>query len=125
MYPIQAPLRICILESISTETVQYPTYIAPYLPEHYCEHHKIALESLESQLAELIAKRFDVFINLCDGAAGSGSAGIEVVRYLEQHGAAYTGADEHFYEPTRQQMKDACKLRGIRVPNYAFAGTET
>lgn len=126
--PFHAPLRICILESLATEenqAIQYPTFIAPYLPEHRVEHHKIALKTLEVQMAELIDKGFDVFINLCDGAAGSGSAGIEVVQWLERSGFAYTGADEYFYEPSRQQMKDACKRRGIKVPAYAFATANT
>ncbi len=124
VHPIHMPLRICILESESTEEnqmIQYPTYISPYLPEHAFETHRIVLATAKEQVEALIKQNFDVFINLCDGAAGSGSAGIEVVQILERHGVAFTGADEPFYEPTRQQMKDVCKAKGINYPAYAFA----
>ncbi len=94
-----------------------------HLPEHDCETHLIAKATADRQVRALALRGFDVFINLCDGARDEDSAGIEVVRALERRGAAYTGADPGFYEPSREAMKRACRRRGVATPRSAF-GTE-
>ena len=47
--------------------------------------------------------------------------GIEVVRTLEAHGVAFTGATSEFYEPSREAMKLACRAEGIATPDYVLA----
>ncbi len=120
---------ICILHpyydendpSVNTEDmINYPKN---YLKEHTCEVHFIHKETYEAQLLALVAKGFDVFINLCDGTTNSddGSAGYEVVELLEKLGVAFTGATKDFYEPPRVQMKKVCRRRSIKMPGYVFA----
>ncbi|RKY16421.1 MAG: hypothetical protein DRQ55_18050 [Planctomycetota bacterium] len=65
----------------------------------------------------------DLFFNLCDGAEGQETPDIEVVHTLERHGVAFTGATSGFYEPTRQQMKDACTSVGVATPRGLLART--
>jgi D-alanine-D-alanine ligase len=67
---------------------------------------------------------FDLFFNLCDGAADQDEPGIEVVRTLEALGVPFTGATSDFYEPTRKMMKDACRVEGIATPAYAYAAND-
>jgi D-alanine-D-alanine ligase len=69
---------------------------------------------------------FDVFFNLCDGAADQPDLpGIEVVEMLERHGVPFTGATSACYEPSRVQMKEACERIGIATPAYVVAKTAT
>jgi len=42
----------------------------------------------------------DVFINLCDGTPDDPLSGVGLVRALEKFGAAFTGADSKFFDPT-------------------------
>jgi D-alanine-D-alanine ligase len=122
-------MYICILQtyyddndpSINIEDmINYPKN---YLTDHTCEVHFIRKETYEEQIVALVAKGFDVFINLCDGTTNSddGSAGYEVVELLEKLGVAFTGATTDFYEPPRVQMKKVCRRRSIKTPGYVFA----
>ena len=65
-------------------------------------------------MTRLIEHGFDLYFNLCDGAADQSTPGIEVVQTLEAHGVAFTGATSVFYEPSREAMKAACRTRGHR-----------
>lgn len=64
---------------------------------------------------------FDLFFNLCDGAAEQGIPGIEVVETLEKLGVPFTGATSNYYEPTREEMKEACRREGIATPAAVLA----
>ena len=74
-------------------------------------------------MTELARKGFDVFVNLCDGAWGGESPGIEIVQALERLDVPFTGADTPFYEPNRQQMKLVCQHSGIATPRCVFASS--
>ena len=43
-----------------------------------------------------------VVFNLCDGDETNGVPGISVIRYLDEVGLPYTGADQHFYHVTTE-----------------------
>ena len=73
------------------------------------------------QVKRRIAEGFDLFFNLCDGAADQSIPGIEVVQTLEAHGVAFTGATSEFYEPSREAMKRACRDQSIDTPAYVLA----
>jgi D-alanine-D-alanine ligase len=66
----------------------------------------IALESL---------LHYPVVFNLCDGDEINGMPGISVIRYLEETGLSYTGADEGFYQVTTSKidMKTAFDRAGV------------
>jgi hypothetical protein len=114
-------MRICLLTNQDLDAVPFPRDDwpcdpRPYLPE--ADWHVACLRKATSveQVSRLIGKGFDLFFNLCDGAAGQDTPGIEVVRTLEAHGVAFTGATSAFYEPTREAMKQACRAEGIAAP---------
>lgn len=56
-----------------------------------------------------------IVFNLCDGDQTNGIPGIEVIRYLDEIGLPYTGADEHFYHVTTSKidMKHAFDRAGV------------
>jgi D-alanine-D-alanine ligase len=119
-------LRICLLTNQDLNAVPFPRGDwpcdpRPYLPE--ADWHVACLRKATSveQVERLIGRGFDLYFNLCDGAAGQDSPGIEVVRTLEEHGVAFTGATSNFYEPTREAMKQACRAEGIATPEGMLA----
>lgn len=95
------------------------------MPE--AEWHVATLEGKHEsvkQVEELIRQDFDLFFNLCDGAADQDIPGIEVIQTLERHGVPFAGACSECYEPTRVEMKEACRDLGIATPAYVVAENE-
>jgi len=66
-------------------------------------------------------RRRDVFINLCDGTPDEPVAGIKLVKAMEKLGAAFTGGDSSFFDPTRQEMKRVAARVGVPTPASTFA----
>ncbi len=123
------PLRICLLTNQNLLAVPFPKGDwpcdpRPFLPEAHWEVEYLCWGTSVEQVERRINEGFDVFFNLCDGAADQKSPGIEVVKTLEAHGVAFTGAGSEFYEPSREQMKQACHAEGIAYPAYVLARNE-
>ena len=123
-------MRICLLttqdlDSPSLLEEDWPCDPRPFLPND--EWHVATLcgkhESL-AQVENLIDQEFDLFFNLCDGAADQDIPGIEVVELLEKRGVPFTGATSQCYEPSRKAMKQACRRIGIETPKYVIAKNE-
>jgi len=119
-------MKICILDD-AYEDSQSPMKahdldadVEVYLTEHEVEKHPLKKATAVKKIQELVRKGFDVFINLCDGAWDEDRPGIEVVMTLDRLGAAYTGADFNFYDPSRELMKIVCHYWDVRTPGYAF-----
>lgn len=117
-------MKICVLQhsyrdgGCPVKAHDPPRDLRPFLGGHDLEHVFLDQGTCLVQLGELEA---DVFVNLCDGAEGDDTPGIDVVRELERRGEAFTGAGSAFYDPTRKEMKDACAAGGVRTPRHVFA----
>lgn len=121
-------MKICVLTSTYSGSqspfADYDSdqfHLEEHLGGHEWERHPLKKESSAEQVHDLARKGFDVFMNLCDGAADEDRAGIEVVQALERVNVPYTGADPLFYDPTRERMKDACASMGIKAPRHFHA----
>jgi D-alanine-D-alanine ligase len=122
-------VRICLLTTQDLDADPFPEDDwpcdpRPVLPEatwHVATLHKN--DSVE-QVTRLVRAGYDLFFNLCDGAADQDVAGIEVVQTLERFGVPFTGGTSEFYEPTRAMMKQACQAEGIPTPDHVFAENE-
>lgn len=119
-------MRICLLTNQDLLADPFPADDWPCDPRPFCPDAHWEVECLRkptsvAQVVRRIGQRFDVFFNLCDGAADQDTPGIEVVRTLEAHGVAFTGATSRFYEPTREAMKAACRAEGIATPAHVLA----
>jgi D-alanine-D-alanine ligase len=121
-------MRICLLTTQDLDAEFFAPDDWPCDPRPFfdAEWHVENLTGKDAPgcIAELAADGFDLFFNLCDGAADENRPGIEVVLTLEKLGVPFTGATSDYYEPTRQQMKDACAREGIATPAYVFAESE-
>lgn len=107
-------MKICVLSD--------PTWDDPFDPSYYLQAYDWEMQDLHyphvaEELAALAGRGFDVFLNMCDGAADElDRPGIDVVRSLETLNVPFTGAASHFYEPTREEMKRICRQQGVCFP---------
>lgn len=124
-------MRICLLTPQDLDADPFPDYDwpcdpRPFVPE--AQWHVATLEKATSarhvgRLAR--SGEFDLFFNLCSGAADEpDEPGIEVVRALERHDVPFTGAAASFHEPSRRAMKRACRAAGIATPAWAIVRSE-
>jgi D-alanine-D-alanine ligase len=119
-------MRICLLtnQNLLAEPFpsgDWPCDPRPFYPDAHWEVEYLRPGTSVEQVERRIREGFDLFFNLCDGAADQNTPGIEVVRTLEIHGVAFTGATSEFYEPSREAMKRACRAEGIATPAYVLA----
>jgi D-alanine-D-alanine ligase len=122
-------MRICLLTNQNLladpfPADDWPCDPRPFYPEAHWEVECLEQATSVKQVTRRIREGFDLFFNLCDGAADQNTPGIEVVKALEEHGVAFTGATSEFYEPSRQAMKLACRAEGIDTPDYVLARCE-
>jgi D-alanine-D-alanine ligase len=120
-------MRICLLTNQDLladpfPSSDWPCDPRPFYPEGQWQVEYLKRPTSVEQVGRRIGEGFDLFFNLCDGAADQDVPGIEVVQTLEAHGVAFTGATSEFYEPSREAMKQACRAEGIDTPAYVLAG---
>lgn len=123
------PMRICLLTTQVLDVFPFPKNDwpcdpRPFLPEADWQVATLVKSTSVEQVQRLIDQGFDLFFNLCDGAADQDVPGIEVVETLEAAGVPFTGSTSEFYEPTREQMKEACAAHGLPTPKWAYAKTD-
>ncbi|MBJ02060.1 MAG: D-alanine--D-alanine ligase [Planctomycetes bacterium] len=121
-------MRICLLTTQELDADPFPDDDWPCDPRPFLPDDEWHLEVLEDKrgspgrVRALVENgRFDLFFNLCDGAADQNLPGIEVVQTLEECGVPFTGATSVYYEPTRTAMKAACARAGIATPAFVHA----
>ena len=114
-------MRVCIF---------YDEYYAfdEFLNQYPCEWDlQILSRPVRERIRELAdTGKYDVFFNLCDGPLEGHSPGIDVVQALEEFNLAFTGADSHCYDPTREEMQavaDAHQL-GFAQGTRVYAGED-
>ena len=120
-------MHICILNpsylKSESKLKQYDdrTFVTEYLQEagHSFEFIDIHKASIVKQIRPLIKSgKFDVFLNLCDGAWDDDTAGFEVTQTLEYYNVPFTGSDSLFYDPTREEMKLVCDAWSVKIPAF-------
>ena len=124
-------MRICLLTTQDLDADPFPDDDWPCDPRPFMPEADWDVATLEGKIASvaeverLIEKgEYDLFFNLCDGAADQDLPGIEVIQTLEKHSVPFAGATSECYEPTRVEMKEACYELGIATPNYVVAKTD-
>ena len=122
-------MRICLLTNQDLladpfASDDWPCDPRPFHPDAHWEVEFLKRPTSVEQVARRIKQGFDLYFNLCDGAADQSIPGIEVVKTLEEHGVAFTGATSEFYEPSREAMKLACRAECIDTPDYVLARCE-
>ncbi len=128
---------VCLLTNQDLDDPELPSYDWPCDPRPHlpaADWHAVMLgEKVEAprEVRKLIregvnGRPIDVFFNLCDGGAEQHDIpGVEVIRELERAGVPFTGATSKCFEPTRRQIKTACKRLGIATPRGMIVRTQT
>ena len=122
-------MRICLLTTQDLDADPFPEDDwpcdpRPFLPEAEWTYEVLEKETSPETVRRLAGEGFDLFFNLCDGAADEDTPGIEVVQTLEALNVPFAGATSVFYEPTRMEMKRACRKEGIATPKSVLARNE-
>jgi len=122
-------MRICLLTTQDLQADPFPENDwpcdpRPFLPEAEWDVATLTKSNSMARVSQMIDDGYDLFFNLCDGAADQEIPGIEVVKTLEEAGVPFTGATSDFYEPSREAMKEACRAEGIPTPSYVLARSE-
>ncbi len=117
-------MKVCVLQpDYSTTDVDYKYYdpprnLTPLLPGHEVDH--IFLNKLHTyrQLKELKKRKYDIFINLCEGYLDWAVPSIDVIYSLDLLGLPYTGPNVNVYDPPKELMKYVAFTCGITTPAY-------
>jgi D-alanine-D-alanine ligase-like ATP-grasp enzyme len=122
-------MRVCVL---SDEVIE------DFNPGYFLQGYEWEMVTVKAPVMEFIKavsdqNRFDVYLNICEGYDLDGVGyeyyyasepetrqevkgmfeGVEVIRALEALNLAYTGANERFFDPTRETMQMTAEKNGI------------
>ena len=112
-------MYICILASIPDDN-DVPYDPSAYMKGYHWKQHLVQPKDVEKQVRDLMDEGVDTFINLCDGTPDDALSGIALVHALEKYNAAFTGANSKFFDPTRDEMKNAARRTSVPTPNWIF-----
>ena len=112
-------MYICVLTS-TPDADDVPYDPSPYMKGYRWKQHLVEPKNVEKQIRDLMAEGVDAFVNLCDGTPDDALSGIALVNALEKYNAAFTGADSKFFDPTRDEMKNAARRVSVPTPNWIF-----
>src|SRR5512143_3193399 len=112
-------MYLCVLSSLP-QPPDPPYDPGPHLEGRKWRHHVIQKSKVEDQIRTLMDDGVDMFVNLCDGTPDEPVSGMQLIKALEKLGAAFTGADSHCFDPTRQEMKRVAARVGVPTPASTF-----
>jgi D-alanine-D-alanine ligase len=112
-------MYLCVLSTLP-EPPDPPYDPGPHLEGRKWRHHVIQKKKVEDQIRALMDDGVDVFVNLCDGTPDEPVSAMQLIKALEKLGAAFTGADSHCFDPTRQEMKRVAARVGVPTPAWTF-----
>ena len=123
-------LKICVLlPDYSTSDIDYQHYDPPrdlshLVPGAYFEHVFLNKLTTYRQLKDLAKKKFDIFVNLCEGYLEWEVPSIDVIYTLELLKLPFTGPTTQLYDPPKELMKYVAYTEGILTPAYALIENE-
>lgn len=119
-------MKICVLQpDYSTSSVDYQYYdpardLGHLMPEAEFDHVLLNKLTTYRQLKELKKKKYDVFVNLCEGYLEWSVPSIDVIYTLELLELPFTGPTTLLYDPPKELMKYVAYTEGIATPAYAL-----
>jgi len=113
-------MYLCVLSSTPDDLNDKPYDPSAHMNGFQWKHHQVNPKNVEKQIRDLMNEGVDVFFNLCDGTPDDALSGIGLVQVMEKLGAAFTGADSKFFDPSRQEMKAYAKKSNVPIPNWVM-----
>jgi D-alanine-D-alanine ligase len=119
-------MRICVLQpDYSTSDVDYQNYDPPrdlsaLMPDAVMDHVLLNKLTTYKQLKALAKKKYDVFVNLCEGYLDWSVPSIDVIYFLELLDLPFTGPSSVLYDPPKELMKYVAYVESIQTPAFAL-----
>jgi D-alanine-D-alanine ligase len=120
------PLRVCVLQpDYSTTDVDYknfdpPRNLSTLLPGDTVDHVFLNKLTTYKQLRELSKKKYDIYVNLCEGYLEWEIPSIDVIYFLELLDLPFSGPNSVLYDPPKELMKYVAYTQGVKTPGYAL-----
>jgi len=111
-------MYLCVLSSTPDDPNDVPYDPSAHMHGLKWKHHPVNPKNVEKQIRDLMNEGVDVFFNLCDGTPDDALSGVGLVQVMEKLGAAFTGADSKFFDPSRQEMKASAKKANVPTPSW-------
>ncbi len=118
-------LKIAVLQpDYSTSGVDYQYYdpkrdLSEIMPEATIDHIFLNKLSTYQQLKELKEKKYDIYVNLCEGYLEWKVPSIDVITSLDLLELPYTGPSANLYDPTKAIMKYLAFCESVKTPAHA------
>jgi D-alanine-D-alanine ligase len=119
-------MKICVLQpDYSTTSVDYANYdpprnLSPLLPGDEVDHVFLNKLTTYNQLKHLAKKKYDIYVNLCEGYLEWDVPSIEVIYFLELLNLPFTGPSSILYDPPKDLMKYVAYTQNVLTPPYAI-----
>ena len=119
-----AKLKIAVLQpDYSTSGVDYQYYdpkrdLSVIMPEATIDHIFLNKLSTYQQLKQLKEKKYDIYINLCEGYLEWKVPSIDVITSLDLLELPYTGPSANLYDPTKAIMKYLAFCESVKTPAH-------
>ncbi len=119
-------MRICVLQpDYSTSSVDYQYYdpardLSSLLPNETIDHVFLNKLTVYKQLKDLSKKKYDIFVNLCEGYLEWEIPSIDVIYFLELLNLPFTGPTSILYDPTKELMKYVSYTQAVNTPQFAI-----
>jgi D-alanine--D-alanine ligase len=119
-------MKICVLQpDYSTSNVDYKNYDPPRILSHLLSDavvDNVFLNKLSTykQLKDLKQKKYDCFVNLCEGYLEWCVPSIDVIYTLELLNMPFTGPSSLLYDPPKELMKYVAYTEDIKTAAYAL-----
>jgi len=119
-------MKICVLQpDYSTSDVDYQHYdparnLSHLLPGAEFDHLFLNKLSVYKLLKELRKKKYDIFINLCEGYLEWDIPSIDVIYYMELLNLPFTGPTSLLYDPPKDLMKYVAYTEGVKTAAFAL-----
>jgi D-alanine-D-alanine ligase len=121
-----AALKVCVLQpDYSTTEVDYKNYdpprnLSPLLPGAQVDHVFLNKLTTYRQLKQLAKKKYDIYVNLCEGYLEWEVPSIDVIYFMELLDLPFTGPSSVLYDPPKDLMKYVAYTQGVATPAYAL-----
>jgi D-alanine-D-alanine ligase-like ATP-grasp enzyme len=119
-------MKVCVLQpDYSTTDVDYKNYDPPrnlrsLLAGDEVDHVFLNKLSTYRQLKELKKKKYDIYVNLCEGYLEWSVPSIDVIHSLEMLNLPYTGPTALLYDPPKELMKYVAFTCKVNTPSYVL-----
>jgi len=122
-------MNVCVLQpDYSTSSVDYQYYdprrdLSPLFTDAVVEHVLLNKLTTYKQLKALSKKKYDVFVNLCEGYLEWEVPSIDVIYTLELLNLPFTGPTSVLYDPPKELMKYVASCEGVLTPRHVLIET--